>query len=351
MNASPRPHFLGTTPDLNQPVHAYELNGSGGLAARVLDYGGLVTHLRVPDRHGVLADVVLGFDDLASYLAPHPYFGALAGRVAGRITGAQFTLEGRPYPLLANDGANHLHGGQRGFDKQVWSAEAVARPDGAPSLRLSLTSPDGDEGYPGKVKVAVTYTVTADNTFLIESHATTDAATPFNLTHHSYFNLGGHASGSLADHSLAVAAADYAPTDDDMTLLGQRAPVSPSNDLRFPRRLGDVITGFHQQHGDLYFLADSAPGRLTRAAVLRDPSSGRILAVDTTEPCLQLYTGASLDGSLVGKSGHRYDRYAGLCLECEDYPDAVHTPGLAASPLLLPERPHHAVTAYRFTAE
>ncbi len=329
-----------------EPVTAYTLHGAGGLVLECLDYGGIVTRLLAPDRAGRLADVVLGFDNFASYLAPHPYFGAIAGRVAGRITGARFALDGREYPLAANDAPNHLHGGPHGFDKHLWTATPVSRPDGAPSLRLARTSPADEEGYPGNVAVAVTYTVTADNTFLIETEAATDAPTAFSLTHHSYFNLGGHDSGPTTEHTLQILADDYAPTDDRMTLLGRREPVTPANDFRSSRALSEAIPRLHRHHGDLYFLPDSPAPRTV--AILAHPVSGRILTVDTTEACLQLYTGASLDGSLVGKSGHRYVRHSGLCLECEGYPDGPNTPA-RGDIILRPGNPVRHTTAYRFT--
>jgi aldose 1-epimerase len=332
-------------------VTAYTLQGAGGLVLECLDYGGIVTRLLAPDRAGRLADVVLGCDDLAGYLGPQPYFGAIAGRVAGRITGARFALDGVTYPLAPNDAPNHLHGGLRGFDKQLWRAESASRPDGAPSLRLSRTSPAGEEGYPGTVRVAVTYTVTADNTFLIETEAETDAPTPFSLTHHGYFNLAGHDSGPVHDHTLQVHADICAATDAAMTLLGRREPVNAANDFRSPRRLGDAIPGLFQQHGDLYFLHSAAsPAILRPAATLADPTSGRILEVTTTEACLQLYTGDCLDHVLpvVGKGGHRYARHAGLCLECEGYPDGANTPALGDI-VLRPGRVHRQATAYRFS--
>ena len=341
----PLPATFGILPDGRAVTH-WTLRGPGGLMLECLDYGGIVTRLLVPDREGRAVDVVLGCDTLEGYLAPHPYFGAIAGRVAGRITGARFTLDGREHRLAANHGPNHLHGGLRGFDKQLWSALPVSRPDGAPSLRLSRISPDGEEGYPGEVAVSVTYTVTADNTFLIETEARASAATPFSLTHHSYFNLAGEGSGDIADHTLQILADAYAPADADMGLLGRRDPVTPANALRSPRRLGDVIPGLHQHHGDLYFLPPSPAPRL--AAVLDHPPTRRRLAVTTDEACLQFYTGAHFDGSLLGKSGRPYHRHAGLCLECEGYPDAPNSPALGDI-TLRPGQLHRRSTAYSFS--
>lgn len=330
-----------------QTVSAYTLRGSGGLELECIPYGCIITRLLVPDRSGRLEDVVLGFPRLEDYLAPHPFFGAIAGRVAGRITGGRFSLDGRNYPLHVNDAPNHLHGGLRGFNKHLWNATPVNRSDGAPSLRFSRLSPDGEEGYPGNLTVAVTYTVSADNSLIVETEAATDRATPFSLTQHSYFNLAGEGSRAITDHTLQVLADSTAAADNDMTLLGRREPVTGANDLRSPRRLGDVIPGLHQNHGDLYFLPDSA-GALREAARLHDPHSGRTLTVRTTEPCLQIYTGAGLDSTLVGKSGKPYQPFAGLCLECEGYPDGPNTPALGDI-ILRPEHAHRSVTSYSFS--
>ncbi len=339
---SPLP--FGTLPT-GESVEAYTLAGSGGLSLQILTYGGIVTHLHAPDRQGRLADVVLGFDRPADYLAPHPYFGAIAGRVAGRVTGARFTLDGHTYPLAVNNGPNHLHGGGRGFDKHVWKATPLSRPDGAPSLRLSRVSPDGEEGYPGAVTVSVTYTVIADNAFVIDTEASTDRATPFSLTHHSYFNLAGEGSGSVAGHELQIHADAYAPADERMTLLGRREPVAPANDFRVARPVGETVDGLHLRHGDLYFLPGDGLREVARFA---DPASGRALTVSTTEACLQIYTGVSLDGSLTGKSGRAYGPHAGLCLECEGYPDGANTPALGDI-ILRPGHPLRQTTVYSFS--
>lgn len=342
----PRP--LGFLPT-GEVVDAFTLFAASGASVTILTLGGIVTSLRVPDRHGMLADVVLGLPSLEAYVAGHPYLGAIAGRVAGRITAGRFELDGIAYQLAINSGSNHLHGGRRGFDKHVWSAAPVARSDGADSLRLTRVSPDGEEGYPGTVTVAVTYTLTADHTLLIDSEASADRPTPFSLTHHSYFNLAGHDSGSIADHILQINAAAFAPSDAHMTLLGRREPVVPANDFRHPRRVGDAIPRLHQRHGDLYFLSrEPASPRLFEAARVTDPVSGRILTVNTTESCLQFYTGVALDGSLTGKSGRPYGPHAGFCLECEGYPDGANTPALGDI-ILRPGTPLRRTTAYAFT--
>jgi aldose 1-epimerase len=345
---------FGFLPD-GRAVHQWSLVGAGGLVLECLDYGGIVARLLVPDRQGQLTDVVLGCDTLDGYLAPQPFMGAIVGRVAGRITGARFNLDGRTYPLAANDAPNHLHGGPLGFDKQLWHADPVSRPDGAPSLRLSRLSPDGEEGYPGNVSVSVTYTVTADNSFLIESEAATDSPTPFSLTHHGYFNLSGHGSGTVENHLVQIHSDACAPTDVAGGLLGRRETVLPANDFRSPRRLGDALPGLFERHGDLYFLDPAAapsvatpvPGRAS--ALLVDPASGRILTVTTSESCLQLYAGAVFGRlPVTGKGGLRYPAHAGLCLECEGYPDAPNSPALGDI-TLRPGHPVRHTTVYAFS--
>jgi aldose 1-epimerase len=329
------------------------LRGSGGVELEAITYGGIVTRLLVPDQEGHQADVVLGFNTLEDYLAGHPYFGGMIGRVAGRIADARFALEGKSYNLCRNDPPNHLHGGLSGFDKKVWEAAPVARRDGAPSLRLSCCSPDGEEGYPGTVQVNVTYTVTNDNVFLIEVRAITDRSTPFALTHHSYFNLAGEGTDSVGEHELQIHADEVVPTDVHMTPLGRLENVAGrSSDFRYHRRLGKAIPQLFQRHGDLYRLRpsrhDGSSYPFVPAARLVHPESGRVLEVATTAPYLQVYTGVSLDGSLVGKSGMSYGSHAGLCLECQRYSDGANTPEMGNTILRVGERLYES-TAYAFS--
>jgi aldose 1-epimerase len=298
-----------------------------------------------------VADVVLGFNTLDEYLAGHPYFGAIIGRVAGRISGGQFTLGDRAYQLALNDPPNHLHGGRAGFDKRVWRAEPLPQAKGSTSLRLSLHSPDGEEGYPGNVEASVTYTLTDQNEFIFETAATTDQPTPISLTHHSYFNLSGEGSGSVADHKVQIHADDYAPTDKSMTFFGRRSTVDDDgNDFRQPRRLADALPHLLGAHGNLYFVkrADSKPQELVPAARVTDPHSGRVLEVRTTEECLQFYSGVSLDGSLHGKSGRPYGQHAGLCLEAEGHPDGINRPALGDI-VLRPGETRRHITVYSFS--
>jgi aldose 1-epimerase len=339
-----------------ETIEVWTLVGAGSLVVEIITYGGIVLRLLAPDRDGCLADVVLGFNDLDSYLADrpagYPYFGAIIGRVAGRITGGVFDLEGKTYELARNDPPNHLHGGIRGFDKRIWIATPKVSGE-AVSLQLTNCSPDGEEGYPGTVNISVTYTVTSENVLLIATEAITDVSTPFNLTHHSYFNLGGEASGSIGEHELQINADEFVATDQQMTLLGRLESVADhGNDLRRSRPVRDVIPLLFQNHGDLYLMrrtaTDILESRPVPAARLVHPGSGRVLNVSTTEKYLQLYTGSGLDGSITGKSGVLYGRHSGICLECEGYPDGANAPGLGDT-ILHPGNKQCQTTAYAFT--
>lgn len=344
---------FGSLPDGNR-VEAWTLFGRGGLVLEAITYGAAVIRLLAPDRNGHLADVVLGFNDLNSYLADRTYFGAMIGRVAGRITCAQFSLGGRTYKLTQNEAPNHLHGGGEGFDRKAWTATPVANAGGAPAVRFTYRSRDSEEGYPGEVNVAVTYTITDDNIFLIAVEASADRPTPFCPTHHSYFNLAGEATGSILDHELQIYSDEFVLTSDDMTLLGEIGSVTgKNNDFRQARILREAIPLLFQNHGDLYRIRggtrDSSDMRPLKVARLAHPRSGRVLEVSTTETHLQLYTGAFLDGSLIGKSGTPYRQYAGICLECENYPDGVNAPSLGDI-ILHPGTTHREMTAYAFGA-
>jgi aldose 1-epimerase len=270
-----------------ESIEAWTLVGPGDLVIEIITYGGIVLRLLAPDRDGCLADVVLGFNDLDSYLAEqpagYPYFGAIIGRVAGRVTGGVFDLEGKTYKLARNDPPNHLHGGIKGFDKRIWIATPKLGGE-AVSLHLTSRSTDGEEGYPGTVNISITYTVTSENVLLIATEATTDVSTPFNLTHHSYFNLGGEAAGSIGDHELQINADEFVATDQQMTLLGRLEPVAEhGNDLRRSRPLRDVIPLLFHNHGDLYLIRKTPPDILESRLV---PAAGcYILAVGAYSTC------------------------------------------------------------------
>ena len=340
---------FGKLPDGRQ-ADLFTLSNGCGLSCDITNYGGIVTAIRVTRPDQSVADVVLGFNKLENYLGPHPYFGTLVGRVAGRISGAKFQLDGREYPLAANDAPNHLHGGPSGFDKKLWQAEPSSSA-GEAVLRLSYLSPDGDEGYPGNVRVTVTYAVTQKNELVIRYEAETDQATPLSLTNHSYFNLAGEGSGDIFDHVLQVFSDEIAATDASMTLLGHRAPVTPkANDFNQPRRLGDAIPVLLNNHGDNHFVRRSSKSELARTAILKHSASGLTMTTLTTQDTVQVYSAAILDGTLVGKSGIPYIKHAGLCLECQGCPGAVHTP-LLGDIILRPGDRYDHTTVYAFSFE
>lgn len=311
----------------------------------VLSYGGIVRSIQMPDRNGQLADVVLGFDTLEPYVAGHPFFGAITGRVAGRIPGGRFTLEGKTHELVKNDGPNHLHGGLRGLDKRNWKITPNKREDGADSIRLTYLSPDGEEGYPGTAFFCLNYTLTQGNVFLIESEVTSDCPTPISLTHHGYFNLAG--AGNIFGHELVVYSDRAFLVDELMTPLGRTEVIAGgARDFSSPRRLGEAIPHLFEGHGDCYVL----PGgdRLSLAASLLDPVTGRSLEVSTNDYCLQTYTAAKLDCAWAGKSGQPYRPFAGLCLECEGYPAGVDFPEFG-SIIVSPGQPQRRATCYAFS--
>ncbi len=335
-----------------ESIEAWTLCGAGGLTLEVITYGAIVTQLKVPDKNGRLADVVLGFNNLDSYLADCAYVGSVVGRVAGRIPGGRFNLEGNTYELARNDPPNHLHGGLAGFNKKVWHAASQNGSNGAPSLSLAYKSLHGEEGYPGAVDVVLTFTVRHDNVLLIDTQATTDRATPFSLTFHHYFNLAGEAAGSIADHELQVHSDEFVPADEHMTPLGRLEPVTGrNNDFRRPRNLGAALPLLFRRHGDLYRIRRTSQQRAvsepTPAVRLVHQDSGRVLEVSTTADYLQLYSGSGLDGSVVGKSGVPYARHAGICLECEGYPDGANVPQMGDI-ILRPGFPRRETTAYAF---
>lgn len=337
---------FGELPD-GRVVEAWTLQGSRGASLEFLSYGGIVRSLHVPDRAGQLGDVVLGFDRLEPYLARHPYFGAITGRIAGRIPGGRLTVGGRTHELVLNDGPNHLHGGLNGLDRRLWHVESVTRPDGADCARLTYLSPDGEEGYPGRAFFSLTYALTHNNVFEIESEVAVDRETPVSITHHGYFNLAGEGSGVIFDHEVAIFCDRTIAVDDSMTPLGRAEAVSGrATDFNTPRRLGDAIPELFRQHGDCYAVQGGEGVR--RVARVVDPSSGRSLEVSTDEHCLQFYTGVHLDGTQPGKSGRSYEKFAGLCLECHGYPAAVEFPEFGDI-MVRPGTPQRHTTRYAFS--
>jgi aldose 1-epimerase len=343
---------FGQTAD-GQDVDLYVLANASGTQAKVITYGGIVTELHVPDRDGKLGDVVLGFDDLKGYLAGHPYFGCLVGRVANRIAKGRFTLDGKEYKVATNNGPNALHGGLKGYDKVVWKAGKAAADDGKASLELSYPSKDGEEGYPGNLSCTVTYTLTDDNELRIDYRATTDRPTPVNLTNHSYFNLAGPASGDILGHEIMLAADRYTPVDDMLIPTGEIKPVRGTPlDFTKPEKIGARIDRLKGDPGgyDHNFVINGGGGKLALAARVHEPKTGRVMEVHTTEPGVQFYTGNFLDGTVKGKGGVVYKKHQGLCLEAQHFPDSVNHPDFP-SIVLKPGQTYTQTTVYKFSAK
>ena len=330
------------------PVSVWTLAGSGGLVVKVLTYGGIVQEILVPDKDGDLVDVVLGFSNALDFEGEHPYFGATVGRIAGRVSNAELKIDGERFPLFGNDPPNHLHGGKESIDRRVWQAEVIPRADDAPSLRLTMISDHGDNGYPGRVELAVIYTVTNDNRLVYKTEARTDRRTPVSLTHHSYFNLAGEASGATDDHEIEILSDAAFCADEQMGLTGEcRSVEGQANDARKAKRMGDFVAGLWQEHGDLYWLGESDVIR--PVARLRHPGSGRTMEVATDCSCIQFYGGKGLNGELVGKGGVPYTAGAGVCFECEGYPNAFDESGEFGSILVEPGIHQETRTEYRFS--
>jgi aldose 1-epimerase len=343
--------LFGRMPD-GTAVDLYTLTNASGMKVKITSYGALVTELHVLDRTGKLADVVLGFDNLAAYLAGHPLFGAVVGRYANRIAGGKFTLDGREYTLFLNNGPNAIHGGKKGFDKVVWHAEPLTRTE-VVAVRLAYTSPDGEEGYPGTLKVTVTYTLTDRNELRLDYEATTDKATPINLTNHSYFNLAGQGSGDILGHELTLAADHYTPADDTLIPTGKIEPVKGTPlDFTQPHTLGERIEQLKPKPGgyDHNFALNSGGKSLALAARVHEPTTGRVMEVLTTEPGVQFYTANSFKGTIKGKGGVTYPRHAGLCLETQHFPDSVHHENFP-SVILRPGQTYRQTTIFKFSAK
>lgn len=339
---------FGTMPD-GQPIDRYTLRNANGMVVDVITYGANIQSIQAPDRDGQLGDVILGFEELDPYVNVYSRFGAIVGRYANRIADGRFTLDGTTYELARNNGDNHLHGGVRGFDKRVWTAEVVAEAD-QPTLRLTYLSPDGEEGYPGNLTVQVDYTLTDDNEIVMDYTATTDKATPVNLTNHSFFNLSAGAAPTVLNHVVTLHADRYTPVDDEQIPTGEIAPVAGTPlDLTQPEPVGEDL-GAAGGYDHNFVLNKDEAGALTLAARVEEPVSGRTLEVLTTEPGLQFYTGNALDGSVTGKDGRVYVQYAGLCLEAQHYPDSPNHPNFPST-ILRPDETYRQTTIYRFGTE
>ncbi len=356
---------FGKTPD-GRETRLHTLQTPRGFRADIADYGGTIVRLFAPDRHGQFADVVLGCDRVEDYVAHPTFFGCIVGRVANRIAHGRFSLDGKTYRLATNNTPGgipcHLHGGLKGFDSVIWRAEPLTTAPG-PALRLQYRSVDGEEGYPGNLDVTVIYTLSEENALRIDYTATTDQATPINLTNHSFFNLAGEGAGSVLDHLLTLNARRYTPANAGLIPTGEVAPLAGTPlDFTNPHAIGERIDAPHEQLRlaggyDQNFVIDrsddssalSASNELVPAATVWEPQSGRLLEVLTTEPGVQLYTGNFLDGTFAGKLGHVYPHRHGFCLETQHFPDSPNQPAFPST-ILRPGAVFRSTTVYRFSA-
>ena len=349
------PGSSGVTVSDFDDVRLFTLTNAAGATVKITNYGAIVTSIVVPDRDGTLADVALGYDDLKSYVnaVDKPYFGAVVGRYGNRIAGGTFELDGTTYTLAKNNGPNSLHGGVIGFDKVVWDAEPVA---GRRALKLTYRAKDGEEGYPGNLDLSVTYEWTDENVLRVDYAATADAATPVNVTQHSYFNLKGEGAGDVLGHELALNADRFTPVDDTLIPTGELRPVAGTPfDFRSAKPIGRDIAAENEQlafgggydHNWVLNRGDAADDALVLAARVVEPTSGRTLEVRTTEPGVQFYSGNFLDGRLTGKSGRPYPFRGGFCLETQHFPDSPNQPAFPDT-VLRPGEELHSRTEFRF---
>jgi aldose 1-epimerase len=336
-----------------RPITLYTLTNSHGLEVRTMNYGAIILSMRVPDRKGQLADIVLGHETLEGYIPNPPYIGALVGRYANRIANGTFTLDGKTYSLPKNDGPNTLHGGiKRTFDKVVWDGEPLK--GGKTGVSFTYLSNDGEEGFPGNVKVKVAYTLNDENELVIDYEASTDKATPINLSQHSYFNLAGEGTSDILSHELMLNADRFTPVDKNLIPTGElRAVKGTPLDFTTPTKVGARIDDNYDQlvlgHGyDHNFVINRKGDGMTLAARVYEPTSGRVLEVSTTQPAVQFYTGNFLDGTVTGKQGHVYKRRYGFCLETQHFPDSPNHPDFPST-ILKPGETFRSKTVFKFS--
>jgi aldose 1-epimerase len=340
-------NVFGLLPDRNLEASCYTAVNSSGIVLRVCNLGGIIQSILVPDRSGVPADVVLGFDNLEGYLKDHPYIGTLVGRYANRIAGGRFMLDGTEYRLAQNHGSNHLHGGMIGFDKVLWEASEFADSKGA-GVTLSYFSHDMEEGYPGNLKVRVTFTLDEENRVILDYQATSDKPTPLNLTHHAYFNLGG-GSEPIYDHELSIPSDRYLVSDRDLIPTGEIRSVEGSPlDFRNPKPIGQDIEKVEGGYDHCYVLGGDGRTAVSAARVAH-PSSGRTMEVFTTEPGIQFYSSNFLEG-ISGKGGQMYGVHQALCLEAQHYPDSPNHPEFPDT-ILRPGATYTQTTIYQFRVQ
>lgn len=337
--------------DQGTPVEQYTLSNGHGVTVKTITYGAIITSVQTPDRTGRAGEIALGFETLKPYLAGHPFFGAICGRVANRIAGGKFSIDGRTYQLATNNGPNHLHGGNVGFDKAVWNAKPVTDSKSV-GVRLSHQSPDGDEGYPGNLAVTVVYTLTEENELKIEYTATTDKATPINLTNHTYWNLSDGGGSDVLNHVLTLNANRYLPVDDGLIPTGELKSVAGTPmDFTKPTAIGariNDVPGEPKGYDHCYVLNKDAENSLSLAARVEEPRSGRVMEVYTTEPAIQLYTANFLDG--IHSRGAVYGPHHAFCLEAEHFPDAINQPSFPST-LLKPGQTYRQTTVHKFSAK
>ncbi|MBN2685928.1 MAG: galactose mutarotase [Pontiellaceae bacterium] len=334
-------------------IKQYTLTNENGMVVKLTNYGATITSIVVPDRDGKMADVALGYDTVEGYInaIDRPYFGAVVGRYGNRIGKGKFTLDGVEYQLNTNNGENHLHGGNMGFDKVVWTAEKVKN-----GVKFSYLAKDGEENYPGNLKLSVTYTLTDDNEIVMHYEATTDKPTVVNVTNHAYFNLAGEGSGTINDHILQINASKTTPVDEGLIPTGELADVAGTPfDFRQPKRIGQDVDADNVQisYGPGYdhnWVLDRKGDGMETAAVLYEPTSGRVLEVITEEPCIQFYGGNFLDGRLIGKSGKPYEYRSGMCLETQHAPDSPNNPDWPTT-TLRPGEKYDTTTIYKFSVK
>ena len=345
---------FGTLDD-GSMAHIYTLVNTGGMAARITDYGATVVSLSVADKNGVFGDVVLGYDSLADYVKGTSYFGCVVGRYGNRIAKGKLSLNGAEYSLAVNDGMNHLHGGIAGFNRKMWRAQELQESD-AVGLKLTYTSRDGEEGYPGNLDVTVTYRLTGNNELKIDYRAKTDKPTVLNLTNHSYFNLKGAGNGDILGHEMLLNADRLTPVDKGLIPTGELGAVEGTPmDFRQPTRIGDRIEENYEQlvfglGYDHNWVLNKEDAELSLAARVYEPESGRVMEVFTIEPGVQFYTGNFLDGSAIGKGGISYKHRYGFCLETQHFPDSPNKPEFP-SVVLNPGDEYASTTVYAFTAK
>lgn len=339
---------FGQSPD-GRKAKLYTCTNKNGYRLALTDYGAIVVSMETPDRNGKLANINLGFPTLDGYLQRHPYFGSTVGRYCNRIAKGEFVLNGKTYKLATNNGPNHLHGGLQGFDKHFWNATEISTADEV-GVRFHRVSVDGEEGYPGNLSVTATYTLNNNNELKIEFHASTDAATPVNLTNHNYWNLSGVGSGDILKHELMLAADQYLAVDETLIPTGKLTPVA-ATPLDFTKataigariaKVGGDPTGY-----DHCYVVRGEPGRLRLAAHVHDPVSGRHMEIHTTQPGIQFYTGNFLDG---GPTANGTAKHGAFCLETQHYPDSPHHPEFPTT-ILKPAEELHEVTVHRFSAK